>query len=268
MYVNRFTSTWTFGGLGETSVAHSCHKPRERRECENPQEAIVELSLPEDVRAALRDEGIGEDDVLLMTGDDLRQVIGGQLTYDLAVALAGQKLGIARRPGERGKLPQAHLIERNLDILKLRLVDGLTYAAIGRAVGLTNSRVSELLRNYFGVDAREPHGERVRILYVPAADVPILRDALLGRLLGTAEDLTATLSAGDEGWYAAWSSTQDVVWLLLEVQKDKDTEINVGKAQKRKSIITRALRDQAEVERHLDHEDGAAVCDRLLAATP
>jgi len=228
----------------------------------------VELSLPDEVRAALTDAGLSDDEVQGKTGDELREAIGDRLTYELVVALAGQRLTVGRSPGRRAKLPQGDLIERNLDILKLRLIDGMNFAQIGREVGLTNSRVSELLRIYYGVDARErKDNEPVRILYVPAAAVPVLREALLGRLQGTAEDLVATIQAGDD-WYAAWHATQDVAWLLLEVQKDEDTEINIGKAAKPKSIIVRALRDHAEVERNLDHEDGVAVCDRLLAAMP
>lgn len=222
------------------------------------------IHLPDEVRAALTDAGLSDDEVQGKTGDELREAIGDRLTYELVVALAGQRLTVARSPGRRAKMPQDDLIERNLDILKLRLIDGLNFAQIGREVGLTNSRVSELLRMYFGVDARE-RNEPVRILYVPAASVPVLREALLGRLQGTAEDLVATIRAGDDGWYAAWSSTKDVAWLLLEVQKDEDTEITIGKAAKPKSIIVRALRDHAEVERNLD---GSAVCDRLLAAMP
>jgi Sigma-70, region 4 len=229
----------------------------------------VELSLPDEVRAALTDAGLSDDEVQGKTGDELRETMGDRLTYELVVALAGQRLTVARSPGRRAKMPQDDLIERNLDILKLRLIDGLNFAQIGREVGLTNSRVSEILRDYFGVDRRPAlHDEPVRILYVTAADVPVLREALLGRLLGTAEDLVATVRAGDDDWYAAWSSTQNVMYLLLEVQKDEDTEINIGKADKPKSIIVKALRDHAEVTRNLSDEDGAATCERLLAAMP
>ena len=225
--------------------------------------------LPDGVRAALTDAGLSDDEVQGKTGDELREAMGDRLTYELVVALAGQRLTVARSPGRRAKLPQGDLIERNLDILKLRLIDGLNFAQIGREVGLTNSRVSEILRNYFGVDARgRKDAEPVRILYVTAADVPVLREALLGRLQGTAEDLVATIRAGDADWYAAWHATQDVAWLLLEVQKDEDTEINIGKAHKPKSIIVRALRDHVEVCRNLNDEDGVSVCERLLAAMP
>lgn len=114
----------------------------------------MELSLPTEVRAALRDEGISEDEMLLMTGDDLRQVIGSPLTYELAVALAGQRRAFASYSGRPGRLPADDLIERNLDILKLRIVDRMTYAAIAREVGLSKSRPRQILRWQFGVDWR------------------------------------------------------------------------------------------------------------------
>jgi hypothetical protein len=225
----------------------------------------VGIHLPDEVRAALTDAGLSLDEVQGKTGDELREAIGDRLTYELVVALAGQRLTVGRRPGQRAKMPQEDLIERNLDILKLRLIDGLNFAQIGREVGLTNSRVSELLRIYFGVDRKPSRATPERILHVEAASVPVLREAFLGRLQGAAEDLEATVRAGDDDWYAMWHAAQEVVWLLLEVQKDEDTEIKVGK---RKAIITKALREHADARRNLSDEDGAAICERLLVAMP
>jgi hypothetical protein len=110
------------------------------------------IHLPDEVRAALHDEGISEDEMLLMAGDELRQVIGPRLTYELAVALAGQRRMFANHPGREGRLTADDLIERNLDILKLRIVDGMNYTAIGRRVGLSKSRPRQILRFQFGVD--------------------------------------------------------------------------------------------------------------------
>jgi hypothetical protein len=208
------------------------------------------IHLPDDVRVALRDEGIGEDEALLMTGDDLRQAIGGQLTYDLAVALSGQGLAIARWSGRSGDLPQADLIERNLDILKLRIVDGLTYAAIGREVGLTNSRVSEILRTRFGVDAKDTRPPKV--LRVQAADVPVLRAALLMRLRELGEGIE------DADWSEVLGRMQEVMYLLREVEDDEDVEMHVG-AKSRGPVVRQALEDYTR-----DRD----VRDRLLAAMP
>lgn len=115
------------------------------------------IYLPDEVRAALRDEGISEDEMLLMIGDDLRQVIGDRLTYELAAALAAQRRAFAYRPGRPGRLPGRDHIERNLDILKLRLVDRMTYTAIGQEVGLSKTRVTQILHAYFGIDVGHWH---------------------------------------------------------------------------------------------------------------
>lgn len=109
------------------------------------------MRLPEWVREQLTAEGIADDEMLLMTGDDLREVIGDRATYELAVALAGQRRMFAYYPGRPGRLAADDLIERNLDILKLRIVDRMTFAAIGREVGLTKGRIPQILREQFGV---------------------------------------------------------------------------------------------------------------------
>jgi hypothetical protein len=109
------------------------------------------IHLPDEVRAALRDGGIGKDEMLLMTGDELREVIGDRLTYELASALAGQRRMFAYWPGREGRLPGVEYRERNLGILRLWLVERMNYTAIGREVGLSNTRVPQILRSYFGV---------------------------------------------------------------------------------------------------------------------
>lgn len=116
----------------------------------------MELSLPDAVREALSAEGLSNDEALLMTGDELRQVIGDNLTYDLAVALAGQRRAFASYPGHSGRLPTDDLIERNLDILWLRIVERRSFKAIGAEVGLSRSRVQQILRWYHGVRVRRP----------------------------------------------------------------------------------------------------------------
>jgi hypothetical protein len=113
------------------------------------------FSLPDEVRQALHAEGLSPDEAMLMSGDELRGVIGDRLTYEMAVALAGQRLAFANYPGRPGRLPQDDLIERNLDILKLRIVDGMNYTAIGREVGLSKSRPRQILRFQFGVDWKD-----------------------------------------------------------------------------------------------------------------
>lgn len=223
----------------------------------------MELSLPVEVRAALTDAGLSDDEVLVKTGDELREAIGDQLTYELVAALNGQDLTIARWPGRPGSLPEPGLVQRNLRILELRVVEHMNFAQIGREVGLTNSRVSEILRTRFGIGV--PDRPVLPTLNVSAADMPTLREAVLGRLDGVTEDLLATIRTGGDV-DAALSAWDTVRWLWREVQKDQDAELSAGSD--RGPQIEQALRDHAEVKRDEGDQDGAAVCDRLLAAMP
>jgi hypothetical protein len=94
------------------------------------------------------------DDALLMTGDELRRVIGDRPTYELAATLAVQRIALAVVPGRPERLPDNDLIERNLRILRLRLVEKMSHAAIAREVGLSKSRVPQILHKHWGVDWR------------------------------------------------------------------------------------------------------------------
>lgn len=237
----------------------------------------MELSLPDEVRAALRDAGLSDDEVQGKTGDELREAIGGQLTYELAVALAGQRLTVARWSGRPGKLPPDDLIERNLDILKLRIVDGLNFAQIGREVGLTNSRVSEILRIYFGVD-KKPSAPR-RELLIPVAALDVMRDALLELLTGRIEDM-ATEARGPK-FHEALTAFDRARYVLNDVgweprDPEADVELYVGRG--RDAIVREALTDGLATHRYLTDthderqrkraEASVATIERLLEAMP
>ena len=224
----------------------------------------MDLSLPVDVRAALTDAGLSLDEARIKTGDELAEAIGAEATYGLAVALAKDGTALARRAGFRNEWPlrSRHLLDRNLEVLRLRLIEEMNHAAIGRTVGLGRTRVGELLRSRFGVDVK-PHDPSPRF-YVDAADVPVLRDALLHRLQGAAEHLASTLAGADTGgWYAAWDSAHDVVRLLLDLQKDEDTDLAATRGSTRRAVITQALREFVE-----DRSDLADACERMLASMP
>ncbi len=208
------------------------------------------IHLPDAVREALDAEGLSSDEMMLMTGDELRQVIGGELTYELAVSLAGQRRAFANYPGREGRVPQDDLIERNLDILKLRIVDAMTYTAIGREVNLSKGRVPQILHTYFGVDIG-PH-RPAPILRVQSSDVPVLRAALVMRMRELAEDLDT------DAWKEAFEQMRDVYYLAQEVAHDgEDVEMYAGGS--RGEIVTQALHDYPR-----DRD----VRDRLLAAMP
>ncbi len=48
--------------------------------------------------------------------------------------------------------------ERHLEMLRLRLVEGLTLREVGERTGVTGGRVKQLLADYFGVSSRKPEG--------------------------------------------------------------------------------------------------------------
>ncbi len=232
-------------------------------------------SLPDEVRAALKDAGLSDDEVLLKTGDELREAIGSRFTYELAVALAGQRLAFARWPGRPAKLPQDDLIERNLDILKLRLIDKMSFAAIGREVGLTGTRVSELLRIYFGVDKRP--GPAAKELTIPAASLPVVREALRMELLSAVEDLRACLTTGGPVEFGRFDKVRELLRFDIRWEpREPEADVDVYLGRKRGSILTDALRRQLDTERHLADtpargqriiaEANAATIERLLAA--
>jgi hypothetical protein len=237
----------------------------------------VSLSLPDEIRAALTDAGLSLDEAQGKTGDELREAIGDEATYGLVVALAGQRQTISRWPGHRAKLPQDDLIERNLDILKGRLVDGLNFAAIGREVGVTGSRVAELLRIYFGVGNR-PAPPR-KALLVPVAALDVMRDALLELLTGRIEDM-ATEARGPK-FPDAQSAFDQARYVLNDVgwkPRDPEVDVDLYLGRDRDVIAREALTNSLATHRYLigTHDDdqrkraeaSVVTIERLLAAMP
>jgi Sigma-70, region 4 len=236
----------------------------------------VKLSLPDEVRAALRGAGLSDDDVRQTTGDDLRKAIGDQLTYQLVVALAGQKLTVARWPFREASLPQDDLIERNLDILRLRVVEKMTFAAIGREVGLSTSRVPQILRTYYGVDTRRGREEvESRTLTIPAASLPVVREALRMEMLAAVNDLHADLTNGEAIDLGRFDEVRKV---LCKVGGEGDaTQHGPVVMYRDDPVLAQALRSQLDTEHHMADtpergqriaEANAATIERLLAAMP
>jgi transcriptional regulator with XRE-family HTH domain len=64
--------------------------------------------------------------------------------------------------------PRAHRVpkERHIEMLRLRLLDGLTLREVGERAGVTDGRVQQILREYFGLRVSRPKG-------VPAAPVEL-----------------------------------------------------------------------------------------------
>jgi len=100
------------------------------------------------ITARLREAGItSEEEVLLMTSAELLQVLDPSEVHDLIVRLRAQGKAVANYPGRLGRVPS----ERNIEIFRLRIVEGRTLKATGEAVGISRERVRQLLNVYFGV---------------------------------------------------------------------------------------------------------------------
>jgi hypothetical protein len=88
-----------------------------------------------------------------------------------------QARGLATQPP-----PQDHRVPeaRHVEMLRLRLVEGLTLREVGERTGITGERVKQLLGLYFGLRVRKPKGvpasEGGERLKVPPGFVDVLRE--------------------------------------------------------------------------------------------
>jgi hypothetical protein len=206
----------------------------------------VSLSLPDEVRAALTEAGLSEDEVLVMTGDELVVRIGAEMTYELVVALDAQGRAIGNYPGREGRRSSDDdLRKRNIEILRLRLVGGLNYAMIGSTIGLTRSRISQILTTYYGLDKKPGRAKSVTI---PVEALDVTQEALRHQLADEAESLLACLRSGSD-ISDALSSFDEVRYLMRDVDANDDVEIYVGR--KRGSVLIEALRKQLSITRYI-----------------
>jgi len=227
------------------------------------------VTLPDNVCAALQDAGISEDEMLLMTGDELVGRVGAKATYELAAALAKDGRAFAHFPGRRGRIStDPELRERNVEILRLRLVEGMYPAAIGREVGVTRTRVTQLLHHYFGINKKLL---RVRSITIPVEALAVVREAMRTGMLSAVEDLRVCLTTGVPDIDDEWERLSMAHDLLRRTDSDDDVEVYLGR--KFGAVLADALRSQLAVERHLAAEDGrhgedAAAIERLLTGMP
>jgi DNA-directed RNA polymerase sigma subunit (sigma70/sigma32) len=84
-----------------------------------------------------------------MTGPQLLEVLEPVELVALVEALRRQGKAICAKE----RFPDHHVVpsERDVEILRLRIVDGATHEAIARAVGLSNERVRQVLGSHFGI---------------------------------------------------------------------------------------------------------------------
>jgi hypothetical protein len=97
--------------------------------------------------------------------------------YAYAVERQARGLGVLPPPGA-WRVAR----ERHLEMLRLRLVEGLTLRAIGERTGVSATRVRQLLMEYFQVTGSPSAG----IVTAPAPFVPVLREAVVEGLTAAA----------------------------------------------------------------------------------
>jgi hypothetical protein len=94
---------------------------------------------------AARQEVVGGEDPAAELIDSGH--FGGAEIYDIVCRLNEHGLSIRATPGGHVRLPS----ERNREMLRLRLVEGLTLAEIGKRTGVSQERVRQLLNLHFGL---------------------------------------------------------------------------------------------------------------------
>jgi len=175
--------------------------------------------------------------------------------------------------GHRG---DPDLWERNLEILRLRLVERVDYAEIARATGITRSRVDQILHSIFGID----RAGRGTTLQVPVDAVPDFRRALLELLADRIEALGTAMTKG-RGLELALVDFDRARSLVKEVgiiAREPEVPVEVWVGRTRRSEVLRALRCHLCLARDLaDTHDRAqrrraeasvAAMEKLLKAMP
>jgi hypothetical protein len=118
---------------------------------------ITELGLTAASLAALETIDLTEIETLVAhPADDLlapTAQIGPMELYDIVCHLNERGHSLPPVPGGLIKVPAQ---ERRREMLRLRIIDGLTLAEIGQQTGVSSERVRRLLRLHFGLSATPP----------------------------------------------------------------------------------------------------------------
>jgi hypothetical protein len=77
---------------------------------------------------------------------------GALEVYEIVRELNEHGLTLPPIPGARVRLPSTPKYE----LLRLRMIDGLTFAEIGEQVGLSKGRVQQVLRAHYGLRVQPP----------------------------------------------------------------------------------------------------------------
>jgi hypothetical protein len=212
----------------------------------------------------------------MMTGDELVARIGEQATYELAVLFAEEGRAFTMRRGTEGNKARPDRRERNLEIVRLWLLEKLPCTDVGARAGVSRSRVNQILHWLYGFEGR---GSTLR---ATAAEVPVLREALVMELARAASKLHAAIwRHGHPDLRETLAAFDEVRSLVREVgvaAPDVEQPVELWVGRKRRSIVLAVLRDQLAIERDLadthDAEQRARaeanvrIVERLLRAVP
>jgi hypothetical protein len=113
---------------------------------------IAELALAPATRRALRVAGITTIEQLQRSANELLDIepITGAVLHNIVCCLHAQQLGLD--PSRRWKLPT----ELDIEMLRLRVVEGLTLRGIALNCGLSPERVRQRLNQRFGLNGEPP----------------------------------------------------------------------------------------------------------------
>lgn len=118
---------------------------------------IFELGLTAATLAALEAIDIAEVETLIQhPADELlsptAQIGPGEL-FEIVCALNQCGYSLPPVPGGLIRVPRD---DRRREMLRLRIIDGLTLADVGRQTGVSTERVRQLLRLHFGLSGTPP----------------------------------------------------------------------------------------------------------------
>lgn len=117
---------------------------------------ITELPISAATLACLGAASISHVDQLVQyPADEVLEFphLGAMELYELVCQLNDRGLSL---PSSRGGRVRAELTARNREIVRLRLIDGWTFAQIAERVNLTTERTRQILRQGYGVKAQPP----------------------------------------------------------------------------------------------------------------
>jgi hypothetical protein len=97
----------------------------------------------------MREVGITSvDELLLRSGGELLIDLTPREVYDVIVALRARGKAVTNYPRRSArKVPSA----RDVEIFRLRMVEGLTLRQTGEAVGIGPERIRQIMRTHYGI---------------------------------------------------------------------------------------------------------------------